>query len=184
METCRWDNKKSYPCLQVRMELFPERDGNGEISPANNKQFFNLSEWSSSLKGMETASIITSNRDAFNIVRMELFPERDGNFLFLLWCQKAMFLVRMELFPERDGNVLFPIILTFYRNKCPNGALPWKGWKLQRLFIDLVHEHSLVRMEVFPERDGNLTSRLTTWPVWLRSSNPITDVIRMLRLTI
>ena len=38
-----------------------------------------LSEWRSSLKGMETVSNFVSGSIQFIAVRMEVFPERDGN---------------------------------------------------------------------------------------------------------
>ena len=82
------------------MELFPERDGNGDQIFVLLGRDDNTSEWSSSLKGMETSQ-----------GRREAKP----NTVF----------VRMELFPERDGNLRDPkertttsVVL------CPNGALP------------------------------------------------------------
>ena len=64
--------------LNVRMELFPERDGN---STCNSFAliFMSASEWSSSLKGMETKPISYKDPHVLPVVRMELFPERDGN---------------------------------------------------------------------------------------------------------
>ena len=35
---------------------------------------------------------------------MEVFPERDGNFLLALLTLLVLLAVRMEVFPERDGN--------------------------------------------------------------------------------
>ena len=53
METHITHNSTNLAVSNVRMELFPERDGNhgGEIIPAENEL---VSEWRSSLKGMET----------------------------------------------------------------------------------------------------------------------------------
>ena len=41
-----------------------------------------VSEWRSSLKGMETPKNCIRFATVCNIVRMEVFPERDGNFIF------------------------------------------------------------------------------------------------------
>ena len=64
---------------QVRMELFPERDGNFCTRHSLLSSLELVSEWSSSLKGMETiaGALLTNSSQK---VRMELFPERDGNF--------------------------------------------------------------------------------------------------------
>ena len=67
--------------FQVRMEVFPERDGNVHFV----RERFRLrshtkSEWRSSLKGMETNSAQNDAFCGFCMVRMEVFPERDGNF--------------------------------------------------------------------------------------------------------
>ena len=60
------------------MELFPERDGNqGRLCFLT--FLYHESEWSSSLKGMETLTQVVMTTSNYHIVRMELFPERDGN---------------------------------------------------------------------------------------------------------
>ena len=65
--------------MLVRIEVFPERDGNLQLDAVCVFFFLRWSEWSSSLKGMETLlrSLHVSLQALF--VRMELFPERDGN---------------------------------------------------------------------------------------------------------
>ena len=78
---------------------------------------------------METPRLWVRTLHDRSEVRMEVFPERDGNShpvhedaLYRSW-------VRMEVFPERDGN----------SHPVHEDAL-YRSW---------------VRMEVFPERDGN-----------------------------
>ena len=39
------------------------------------------------------------------LVRIEVFPERDGNLWRLKLLRGNLFAVRIEVFPERDGNV-------------------------------------------------------------------------------
>ena len=66
----------------VRIEVFPERDGN-EITPP-------------------------STETGTQLVRIEVFPERDGNLSLLLEeCRDEVSIVRIEVFPERDGNWRF-----------------------------------------------------------------------------
>ena len=86
------------------MELFPERDGNVEGHSTLARINLYLSEWSSSLKGMETISRIPRTSGIHSFVRMELFPERDGNGHLRDPLHPKIISVRMELFPERDGN--------------------------------------------------------------------------------
>ena len=63
------------------MEVFPERDGNAyPVAPVCHATV-EMSEWRSSLKGMETDGSKLWNFSVFVSVRMEVFPERDGNFL-------------------------------------------------------------------------------------------------------
>ena len=65
------------------------------------------------------------------MVRMKVFPERDGNPHDRVDTAAGVGDVRMKVFPERDGNQL----LRFYATWPPEP----------------------VRMKVFPERDGNLS---------------------------
>ena len=88
-----------------------------------------MSEWRSSLKGMETNDQNNVVGDKQYGVRMEVFPERDGNKL-KIFATNSRYLVRMEVFPERDGNF--------------------------NLFCRFDYTNQVVRMEVFPERDGNV----------------------------
>ena len=117
-----------FPFL-VRMEVFPERDGNvfhdldygfpisrqsewrsslkgmetrfrsRAPEPAGNG-----SEWRSSLKGMETCITDVNCHPISLLVRMEVFPERDGNILLKSLISPISKIVRIEVFPERDGN--------------------------------------------------------------------------------
>ena len=114
------------------MELFPERDGNRSCASSLCDLAHRLSEWSSSLKGMETQGEVQLPAKKPYFVRMELFPERDGNSLTGSRSAHTQIKVRMELFPERDGN-------DGLHERCPNCLF-------------------LVRMELFPERDGNCDS--------------------------
>ena len=72
---------------------------------------------------METFSYIHAPSESAKHVRMELFPERDGN-VEMRSVSRSAFLVRMELFPERDGNLQLLRTLTLKSTLCPNGALP------------------------------------------------------------
>ena len=57
-------------------------------------------------------------------VRMELFPERDGNRQIVSWIRNDNPAVRMELFPERDGNCVIYAVQLLDHLIRPNGALP------------------------------------------------------------
>ena len=62
------------------MEVFPERDGNTTAKSAESGEVPKPSEWRSSLKGMETTHrLIAKAEEVSKQVRMEVFPERDGN---------------------------------------------------------------------------------------------------------
>ena len=87
------------------MEVFPERDGNWDCDDAVVEYHFDWSEWRSSLKGMETTSVRDVIHTFTSIVRMEVFPERDGNSEQRERRGVRVPSVRMEVFPERDGNV-------------------------------------------------------------------------------
>ena len=93
--------------FSVRMEHFPERDGNRCSRNSLRSDSEILSEWSTSLKGMETVFIA-------------------------LDCLAICLNVRMEVFPERDGNSISSFIARFNIESSPNGGLPWKGWKPRR----------------------------------------------------
>ena len=55
---------------------------------------------------METITTLLRTIRYLSRVRMEVFPERDGNY-FNRFSQDVneVFHVRMKVFPERDGNV-------------------------------------------------------------------------------
>ena len=85
---------------------------------------FSLSEWRSSLKGMETSLRYGKNFCKFFEVRMEVFPERDGNWEYGVFRDFVQFhYVRMEVFPERDGNEFINDAFACV-NLRPNGGLP------------------------------------------------------------
>ena len=154
METSHRGNLRPRWPETVRMKVFPERDGNlpaGGVSPA---YYYFQSEWRSSLKGMETHHAMLYRPSYPSLVRMKVFPERDGNIclneLGLLPCfwsewrssLKGMetrlllvgpncvsYTVRMKVFPERDGNYLTAEISPARGLSGPNEGLPWKGWK-------------------------------------------------------
>ena len=77
---------------------------------------------------METNTTVLSTRLRL-AVRIEVFPERDGNSLRPDDPNSAQRDVRIEVFPERDGN----------------------HSKAETIAYQIAH----VRIEVFPERDGN-----------------------------
>ena len=82
---------------------------------------------------------------SYIIVRIEVFPERDGNWPTAETAEAASCLVRIEVFPERDGNF--------------------------RHFGSLALPYTLaVRIEVFPERDGNYIFNL-----FFRSKHVVTS---------
>ena len=84
METYRIQPPCSLILEMVRMEVFPERDGNWQTLYWYLPATLSLSEWRSSLKGMETAALYTGPKRSDALVRMEVFPERDGNFSIFL----------------------------------------------------------------------------------------------------
>ena len=72
------------------MEVFPERDGNRTVGYVLPSEPTMKSEWRSSLKGMETCFVTFILFTSFLFVRMEVFPERDGN---MVDCEGLRFLV-------------------------------------------------------------------------------------------
>ena len=113
------------------------------------------SEWRSSLKGMETPGVFLIFYHPFDNVRMEVFPERDGNYSYCYHRQRSISLVRMEVFPERDGNTHIDnpkIGLTPFPSEWRSSL---KGMETLLFLCRLLLLALLVRMEVFPERDGN-----------------------------
>ena len=184
METQTYFLKGNTARRGVRMEVFPERDGNLCFRFKGVELQCLGSEWRSSLKGMETCYCNYYYTPRIWYVRMEVFPERDGNLKpfstvnlapngmsewrsslkgMETWVHTNIsaphfWYVRMEVFPERDGNLHSRSISIAVFNTCPNGGLPWKGWKPQTL-QDSWHRYlQPVRMEVFPERDGNIVA--------------------------
>ena len=69
----------NYSSERVRMEVFPERDGNTDGTIEHHPAIVHESEWRSSLKGMETTRSGPKLGSVPSFVRMEVFPERDGN---------------------------------------------------------------------------------------------------------
>ena len=57
---------------------------------------------------METTETGTQLRKLLDRVRIEVFPERDGNDLFGDFRLHCGF-VRIEVFPERDGNCVHTV---------------------------------------------------------------------------
>ena len=78
-------------------------------------------------------------------VRIEVFPERDGNNKFPLAAESDRVSVRIEVFPERDGNLQSADNLRSFSQ--------------------------LVRIEVFPERDGNSSKTFLHFLKVARSPN-------------
>ena len=53
---------------------------------------------------METETSTVIEQPGSEVVRIEVFPERDGNFMDLIIYKREFVAVRIEVFPERDGN--------------------------------------------------------------------------------
>ena len=64
--------------------------------------------------------------DSINpVVRMKVFPERDGNRTAVRPSDKLdLTKVRMKVFPERDGNYSTLAKMNLNRIVCPNEGLP------------------------------------------------------------
>ena len=91
------------------------------------------------------------------LVRMEVFPERDGNNSFALIFMSAIICVRMEVFPERDGNVKAGFLFLSVFATLSEWRSSLKGMETPGSCPVFRRPHPCsVRMEVFPERDGNL----------------------------
>ena len=62
--------------------------------------------------------------NALSLVRIEVFPERDGN--LCNWARVAynIIIVRIEVFPERDGNSNRGACFITSDTLCPNRGLP------------------------------------------------------------
>ena len=57
-------------------------------------------------------------------VRIEVFPERDGNQQQQGSGGVLVNFVRIEVFPERDGNIIDTILAMFSARSSPNRGLP------------------------------------------------------------
>ena len=53
---------------------------------------------------METRVHPAAGVDDKRNVRIEVFPERDGNYFYTDILDSRLWIVRMKVFPERDGN--------------------------------------------------------------------------------
>ena len=115
---------------------------------------------------------------------MEVFPERDGNpGVTRTPVSVGNDGVRMEVFPERDGNQLQLVLLFNFARHRSEWRSSLKGMETDRSALSVMsswirsewrsslkgmetahrdrspkHRHRLVRMKVFPERDGNSES--------------------------
>ena len=101
------------------------------LSRRFNTSWMIWSEWRSSLKGMETREPRHWWRREMPLVRMKVFPERDGNLSCSQWIYElnlALSEWRSSLKGMETSNGTLTIGI-WYR-KGPNEGLPWKGWKL------------------------------------------------------
>ena len=191
METCCISSCAGTNGWIVRIEVFPERDGNLGVNGCGLYVCVCCPNRGLPWKGWKP-----SRRNFWSVapsleVRIEVFPERDGNITIFRWSYRRTFscpnrglpwkgwkrwwkwmlfqilcFVRIEVFPERDGNLARKSLLLKFSITCPNRGLPWKGWKLYTAGKSSPPKNYWVRIEVFPERDGNPSSTmLTIFPI-------------------
>ena len=73
---------------------------------------------------METHNIPTLYLITNPVVRMKVFPERDGNTNVTTSRSDVEKIVRMKVFPERDGNYNCSAKAAVFLSICPNEGLP------------------------------------------------------------